>query len=247
MRWAVSLLLWVGLACVSFCGCATSSGGNLRGDVKTAQAPASLSAKQCAAGAEIERAGTEDLGYIIQPSDQLDLDFYLNSEFNDSVTVRPDGKITLRLIGDVQAGGLTPGQLAERLDKAYSNELQQPGAAVHVKNMPSHVVYVDGQVTKPGEIRLEAGMTALQAIADSGGLTPDAASEAVLIRRDACGSPTGSKIDLDAAQSHPDKGEDVALAPRDILLVPRSGIANLDLFVLHYIKNLMPVQPYLPL
>lgn len=240
-----SLALWAGLFCFSLAGCAANGS---RGDVKdTAAAPIGLSPEQCAARAQIYQAASADHGYIIQPGDQLEIDFYLNGEFNDSAMVRPDGKITLRLVGDVQASGLTPSQLAENLDKYYSSELRSPGAAVHVKNMPSQVVYVDGQVSKPGGIPLEAGMTALQAIANAGGLTPDAGSHAVLIRRDACGSPAGSKLNLDVAAKDPSKGEDVALMPRDILLVPRSGIANLDLWMKQHVRDLLPVATYAPL
>jgi protein involved in polysaccharide export with SLBB domain len=239
------LAFLTGLFCFSLVGCAANGS---RGDISDrAAAPIGISPEQCAARAQIYQAATADHGYIIQPGDQLEVDFYLNGEFNDSATVRPDGKIALRLVGDVQASGLTPAQLAENLDKEYSTELRSPDAAIHVKNMPNQVVYVDGQVGKPGGIPLEAGMTALQAIAYAGGLTPDAGSQAVLIRRDACGSPEGSKLNLDVAAQDPSKGEDVALLPRDILLVPRSGIANLDLWMKQHVRDLLPVQTFAPL
>jgi protein involved in polysaccharide export with SLBB domain len=89
-------------------------------------------------------------------------------------------------------------------------------------------------------------MTALQALADAGGLTPEAADDdVVLIRRDACGRPTGERLDLASAADNPGKGEDAALMPYDVLVVPRSRIANMDLFVKQYIRDLLPVQPYL--
>lgn len=240
------LARWAVLLCFTLAGCAAAGG---RGDVRVSSASATgLSPEQCVARAQIYQAATAaDQSYVIQPADQLDIDFYLNTEFNDSVTVRPDGKITLRVVGDVQASGLTPVELANGLNRAYERELRSPGAIVHVKNMPGRLVYVDGQVGKPGAVALEPGMTALQAIADAGGLTDQAGGEAVLIRRDACGTPTGSKIDLKAAVKNPSSEEDVALAPRDILTVPRSGIANLDLWVSQYVRNLLPVQTYAPL
>ena len=89
-------------------------------------------------------------------------------------------------------------------------------------------------------------MTALQAIASAGGHTDEASmSDVVLIRRDACGRADGSKLDLASATATPDKGEDVLLMPHDTLVVPRSKIANMDLFVKQYIRDLLPVQPYL--
>jgi protein involved in polysaccharide export with SLBB domain len=208
-----------------------------------------LSPQQCAENASLMRlaSSSADSGYIIQPGDDLDVSFYLSPEFNQDVIVRPDGKVSMKLIGVVQASGLTPSQFAENLDKDYLSELRSPGVTISVKNMPSRQVYVQGEVTKPGSFPLEPGMTALQAVSDAGGLTQDAGADAILIRRDACGVPYGSKIDLEAAIKSPSSEQDAILQPRDILVVPRSGIANLDLFVQHYIRNLMPVQPYLPL
>jgi len=94
---------------------------------------------------------------------------------------------------------------------------------------------------------LQPGETAMQAIAEAGGVTEDAGpADAVLIRRDACGNAHGQKIDMRATESGK-KIDDVALMPSDILVVPRSPIANVDLFVKHYIKNLLPIDTYMPL
>lgn len=235
-----------GLLMIAAYGC---SGSAEESDMKTAEAAgAHQSPEQCMNGARIQEAATRTNSageYVIQPGDQLALDFYLNPEFNDDVTVRPDGKVTLRLIGDIQAAGLTPDQLAEELDKGYLSELRNPDAAVHVKNMPSRQVYVQGQVSKPGAFPLEPGMTALQAISQAGGLTEQAGSDAVLIRRDACGQPYGVKINVASANGRGSSTKDVALAPRDILVVPRSGIASADLFVKQYIQGLLPIPPYM--
>jgi protein involved in polysaccharide export with SLBB domain len=114
--------------------------------------------------------------------------------------------------------------------------------------MPGRLVYVQGQVSKPGSFPLLPGMTALQAVSDAGGLTEDASYNAILIRRDACGEPHGIKIDVSNADGKIGKGEsDVALMPHDILVVPRSKIANVDLFVKHYLQELLPFPPYLSL
>jgi protein involved in polysaccharide export with SLBB domain len=182
--------------------------------------------------------------YVIRPGDELHLDFYLNPEFNRDVTVRPDGDVSLDLIGAIPAAGLTPEQFADKLDKAYLHELRNPGAAVHVKSSPAWRVYVQGQVAHAGVFHLEPGETALQALAEAGGVTETAgAGSAVLIRRDACGNAQGMKVDLRAADNGK-KPDDLALMPSDILVVPRSPIANVDLFVKQYIQNLMPFPPY---
>ena len=226
-------------------GCSSKS-SQTEGEVATSSGPR-MSAAQCEANANIQASATApDPGYRIQPGDSLMLDFYMNSEFNDTVTVNPDGKVTLRMVGPVQAAGLTAGQLAQSIDKAYSNELRNPGAVVHLQNLPGRQVYVEGQVQKPGSFPLQPGMTAVQALALAGGVTDTADPETTLvIRRDACGQPQASKVDLGAALKNPGTGNDMALAERDVVVVPRSRIANADLWVKQHIRDIMPVEPYL--
>jgi len=246
---ANSLLVSILVAVLTY-GCAsqsTADRGDFPGEEKGATA-APLSPEQCDANARIVAASADNENYRIQPGDQLDVAFYLNSEFNDEVVVRPDGKISLRLVGSIPAAGLTPDQLAREVDTAYSSELRDPGASIHVKSMPSREVFVAGRVTKPGAFPLEPGMTAMEAISDAGGFLDDATDKSVvLIRRDVCGTPHGTKLDLDAAVSKDGSEENVALMPRDMLVVPRSSIGNVDLFVQQYIKNVIPVQPFFPI
>ena len=228
-------------------GSCSASNSQSRGESGDKEfASKSMSPDQCAANASIQESANQDADYRIQPGDSLALDFYMNSEFNDTTTVDPNGKIVLRMVGPVQAAGLTPSQLASSIDKAYSNELRNPGAVVHLNSLPSRQVYVEGEVTKPGAFPLQPGMTAVQALALAGGVTDNSDPEsAVLIRRDACGQPQGSKIDLAAATKKPGSAEDVALAARDVVVVPKSGIANADLWVKQHIRDILPVEPYI--
>ncbi len=246
--WASCVLL-IAAAALTLCSCSSSNAAN--GDRASQQSrSARLSPEQCAAGAQIQQTAAMDSpaeAYLIQPGDLLYIEFYLNPEFNDKVTVRPDGMITLRIVGDVKAWGLTPDQLASKLDQAYRTELRSPDAVVHIRSMPSREVYVEGQVQKPGAFPLESGMTTVQAIGAAGGLTDDAGANAVLIRRDACGQPAGIDVALKDAMKHPNADEDPALMPRDVIVVPRSKIANVDLFVKQYIQGLLPIPPYMSL
>jgi protein involved in polysaccharide export with SLBB domain len=231
--------LGVVLAAVLLAGCASTAE---RGDLV---ASAAARKSTCPPAAMLAAQEAEQGNYIIRPGDELQLDFYLNPEFNRDVTVRPDGNVSLDLVGSLPAAGLTPEQFAQRLDQAYRRELRNPGAAVHVKNSPTWRVYVQGQVAHAGAFPLQPGETALQAIAEAGGVTENGGADStVLIRRDACGNPHGMKIDLQAANSG--KGvDDVALLPSDVLVVPRSPIANVDLFVKQYIQGLLPFPPYM--
>jgi polysaccharide biosynthesis/export protein len=233
----------VGWLCCAliFCGCAASAPG---ADVARAGAPKARQgiSPDCTYTA-IAQDSTE---YHIRHDDKLHISFYLNPEFDSEVTVRPDGKIEMPTIGDVMAADLTPIQLQAELDQLYLKELRNPGAMVRVVDSPGRVVFVEGEVARPGSVPLAPGMTALQAIAASGGLTDSAGpNNVVLVRRDACGDPHDEKLDLSKAIKHQDNRDDVVLAPTDIVIVPRSGIAEADLFVKQYIRDLMPVQPYL--
>jgi len=86
--------------------------------------------------------------YIIQAGDQLDIKFFYNPELNDSVTVRPDGKISLQLVDEVQAAGQTPAQLDDFLTEKYAKELRKPVITVIVKSFASQRVYVGGEVNR---------------------------------------------------------------------------------------------------
>jgi protein involved in polysaccharide export with SLBB domain len=195
---------------------------------------------------DVTAAIDEPRAYRIQPNDQLDVSFYLSPELHQNLTVRPDGDISIPIAGNVHAQGLTPGQLEKSLDQLYSLELRDPKSTVRIDKSPWQVVYVEGQVAKPGAVPLQPGMTAIQAIAATGGLTDAAgASKVVLIRRDACGNPHGEKLQLDKVLNQKNNEEDVALLPADLLIVPRSGIAQFDLNIKQYVRDAMPLETVL--
>lgn len=242
-----TMLLCASAIALMLSGCSTSdtqSRGE-RGDAALVSKP--MTTEQCAANASIQQGAEQDADYRIQSGDSLSLDFYMNSEFNDNnVAVDPKGKIVLRMVGPIQAAGLTSDQLASSIDKAYSSELRNPGAVVHINNMPNRQIYVEGEVAKPGAFPLQPGMTAVQALALAGGVTVDSApNNTVLIRRDACGQAQGSKVDLASAIKKPGSSEDVALLPHDVVVVPRSGVANFDLWMKQHVRDALPVEPYI--
>ena len=197
-------------------------------------------------GCELGSADSHSQSYRIAPGDQLDISFYLSPEFNHVLTVRPDGAISMPVVGNVRAQGLTPGELEKSLDQLYSHELRDPKTTVRIDKSPGQVVYVEGEVGKPGAIPLQPGMTAIQAIAASGGMTETSGpSKVVLIRRDSCGNAHGQKLKLDRVLNQKDNEEDVALLASDIVIVPRSGIAQFDLDIKQYVRDAMPFQVYI--
>ena len=181
--------------------------------------------------------------YVLQPGDELIIKFYTNPELNEEVEVRPDGMISLQLIDDVQAAGLTPAALDAELTKRYTGELANPQVTVIVRRSSSQRVYVGGEVGSQGVIRLTGGMTIFQAIQKAGGFAKTAHRKCVvLIRQGAEGKPVGRLIDVREIQTGAHPEDDIPLQPFDVVFVPRSKIANVDVFVDQYIRQALPVS-----
>lgn len=180
--------------------------------------------------------------YVIQAGDQLDIKFFYNSELNEQITVRPDGHISLQLVNDIQAAGLTPEQLTQSLVGIYSKELRKPEIAVIVRSFSSQRVWVDGEVGKPGVVNLTGRTTVLQAVSEAGGLKETArAHEVVIIRRNAESRPVALTLDLTKPIKGADRGEDLLLMPYDVIFVPRSRIANVNRWMDLYIRKNIPI------
>jgi polysaccharide biosynthesis/export protein len=177
--------------------------------------------------------------YIIQPGDQLDLKFFYNPELNETITVRPDGKIALQLIDEVQASGLTPETLDATLTKMYSRELKKPEVTVIVRSFTSQRVFVGGEVNKQGFVNLTAGMTPLQAVLEAGGLKETAdPCAAILIRKGPENQPVPVRLDLKNALYGAGQGT-YQLHPQDVVFVPKTFIAEANKFVKQYIEDLL--------
>lgn len=182
----------------------------------------------------------EPIPYFIQPGDQLDIKFFYNSEINETVTVRPDGKISLQLIDEVQAAGLKPSQLDDVLTEKYGQELRKPVITVIVRSFGSQRVYVGGEVNKQGLINLRADMTPLQAVLNAGGFRETAKPEsAIVIRKGLDNRPVPIKMDLTDAMYGKSGSADFLLQPHDIVYVPKTAIAKANKFVNQYIENLL--------
>lgn len=178
--------------------------------------------------------------YRIQPGDQLDIRFFYNPQLNESVVVRPDGKISLQLVDEVQAAGLTPAQLDETLTRKYALELKKPAITVIVRSFTGRQVYVGGEVNRPGLINLVTGMTTLQAVITAGGLMETAKPEgALVIRKGKDDEPIPIGVDLNKAMYGEGGGADFQLQPSDIIYVPKTGIAKANKFVNQYIERLL--------
>ena len=170
--------------------------------------------------------------YRINPSDTLELTFPLSPEFNQTVTVQPDGYITLRGVGDLQAEGQTLPELTESIKTAYSKILQDPEINVDPKEFEKPFFTVGGQVGKPGKFDWYGDITLTQAIAIAGGFTDASKHSQVLLFRRVSDQWTEARIiNVKKMMSARDLQEDPQLKPGDMLFVPKNALSKIKPFL----------------
>jgi polysaccharide export outer membrane protein len=180
--------------------------------------------------------------YRVQINDVLEFLFFKNTELNQTQTVGPDGKVSLQLIGSVQVIGRTVDEITAEVTTLYAKELVHPQVTVAVKEYSGLKVYVGGEVNQPGIQIYRGGLTALQAVVAAGGFKTTASLTSVIrIHKGPNAEPVGTVVDLSRVLKHSELQYDVALAPTDIIFVPRSAIANVNLFVEQYFRNMWPI------
>jgi polysaccharide biosynthesis/export protein len=176
--------------------------------------------------------------YRIRVGDQLSVKLFYNPELNHELIVRPDGRISLQLLHDVVAAGLTPMEVTAMLTQGYSEHLEQPEVTVVVNSFAGRKVYVGGEVGSPGVREIIGPTTVLQAIMMSGGFKDTArTNEIVILRRDDNFKPMIFTLNAAKIMDGTDLNQDVHLAPYDTVLVPKSTITNVNLWIRQYLRE----------
>jgi polysaccharide export outer membrane protein len=160
--------------------------------------------------------------YRIGPEDVLEIMVWKNSDLTRTVTVRPDGKVSLPLIGDVQASGLTTEELKTQVTRQMKEFIASPDVSVLVSNINSYYYYILGEVAKPGKYPLKEKITVLQALSMAGGFTPFAYKNGIsLFRMDpATSMQTKIRIRYDEIVSSDDTKKNLLIQSGDTILVP---------------------------
>jgi polysaccharide export outer membrane protein len=173
-----------------------------------------------AAGAIAKNAATADPNFVIGSQDVLDVSVWKEPEFSRTVPVRPDGKISLPLLGDVQAAGLTPSQLATAITTGLNKFVTSPQVTVIVMQIFSQRFYLLGEVSRPGAYALIPGMTILQALSNAGGFSPYANSKKIYLLREENGKQ--QKLPFNYKDVLAGKGNDqnLVLKTGDTIVVP---------------------------
>jgi protein involved in polysaccharide export with SLBB domain/transcription antitermination factor NusG len=169
--------------------------------------------------------------YVIQRSDVLLLTFPLTPEFNQTVTVQPDGYVNLQNSGSVHVQGLTVPEMVAALQEAYRQVLHDPIINVDLVDFQKPFFTVSGQVGKPGQYELRADTTVAEALAVAGGMAPTAKTQVFLFHRSANGWFAVREVNLKKILSGKDVAEDASLQNGDMIYVPEKFIANFRKYV----------------
>jgi polysaccharide biosynthesis/export protein len=187
----------------------------------TTEATSSASARGPAPEAATERhPATDDPRYVIGAQDVLDVNVWKEPDLTREVPVRPDGKISLPLLNDVQAAGLTPTELAARITTGLDKFMTSPQVTVIVSQINSQRVYIIGEVTRAGAYSLLPGMTVLQALSNAGGFTAFANLKNIYVLREENGKPQKLFFNYKEVISGKKSEQNVELKPGDTIMVP---------------------------
>jgi polysaccharide export outer membrane protein len=157
--------------------------------------------------------------FTLGPSDVIRVNVWKNTDLSQTVTVGPDGFVSLPLLGDVHVAGMTANQLAQSLSSRLTSYVVSAQVTVSVVEIRSRQVYVTGQVGKPGGYSLVAPITVLQLLAQAGGLNTFANRKGIIVLRGSSGSIQRLNFNYVAA-IHGDNKQNIALQPGDTVVVP---------------------------
>jgi polysaccharide export outer membrane protein len=172
------------------------------------------------AGGLAAKPATEDPNYIIGAQDVVDISVWKEPEVSRTVPVRPDGKISLPLLNDVQAAGLTPSQLAAQLTESLKKFVANPQVTVIVTTINSQRIYLMGEVLRAGAYPLLPGMTFLQALSSAGGFSQFANMKKIYLLRQENGKQVKYPFNYKEVISGKNPEQNISLKAGDTIVVP---------------------------
>lgn len=170
--------------------------------------------------------------YQLCKDDVLELSLPLTPEFNQTVTVQPDGYITLAAAGDIHVEGQTIPEVTQAIKAAYANILHEPIITIHLKDFEKPYFIVGGEIGHPGKYDLRGDTTVIQAVAIGGGFTESSKhSQVWLFRRVSNDWVESRKLDVKKMLSAGNLSEDLHLRPGDMLYVPKSTLGKVRRYI----------------
>jgi polysaccharide biosynthesis/export protein len=184
------------------------------------QAQESQNAKTAVKSNEASAISANDPTYKIGPQDLLRIDVWKEPEISRAVPVRPDGKISLPLLNDVQAAGLSPMELSKVIAEGLKNYINNPEVTVGVTEINSRRIYVAGEVSRPGAYPLLPNMTVLQALTSAGGFTAFARLKGIYVLRTEHGRQVKHPFNYREVINGKKPEDNIQLQPADTVVVP---------------------------
>ncbi len=179
--------------------------------------------------------------YRMAAGDEIEVRQFFNPELNDRLLVRPDGKVALQLIGDYTVAGKTSEEMRTELVDLYRKQVKSPEITIVVRAFGSREVFIGGEVERAGVITFNRPVTVLRAVMEAGGFRNTArVAEVVVARRNPDGTPHIFKVNLQSFMENTDPTQDPVLEPYDVVFVPRSRIADVNLLVAQYLRENIP-------
>lgn len=170
--------------------------------------------------------------YEVESGDVLEIDFPYTPEFNQTVTVNPDGYITLRNAGGIHIGGETVPEIQQDIKKAYANTLRDPEVSITLKQFRNPYFLALGQVNHPGKYDLQGATTVAQAVAIAGGFTSKGKrNDIILFRRVSDNWASVTKVNLKHMLTSKNLSEDLQLHPGDMIYVPQNRLSKIKPFI----------------
>ncbi len=171
--------------------------------------------------------------YVLQPTDVLEIHYRYTPEFDQTVTVQPDGFVTLQIVGDLRLQGLTLEQLKAAILEKAAQRLNNPEVTIVLKDFEKPYFVVGGEVGAPGRFEMRGAVTALQAIQMAGGFKTASAkhSQVLLFRRVGPDLAETKILDLKAAMSPSAKEPLAGLQSGDMLIVPQNRVSKIERFI----------------
>lgn len=166
------------------------------------------------------KAATDDPTYVIGPEDVISVSVWKEPDFSNTVPVRPDGMVTLALLGDVMAAGKTPAQLASDVTSKLTKYIEQPRVTVVVTAINSRRIFILGEVNHPGAVAMSANMTVLQAITAAGGPTAYANTKKINILRNELGKQSKYLFNYKEVVKGNNSEQNILLKSGDTIVVP---------------------------
>ncbi len=208
------------------------------------QATVSASASAGAGDSNLPTFSQRYPRYELRPGDVFDLSFEYTPEFNQTVTVQPDGFVSLLNAGEIRVSGLTVPQVREAMAGVYGKILFRPMISVLLKEFDKPYFIVDGQVSRPGKYDLRGDTTVVQAIAIAGGFNNAAKhSQVVLFRRVNDNWTEARLLDVKKMEKQRNLSEDLHLRPGDMIFVAKNRISKIQQYLPNYGMGVNMVTP----